>query len=100
MNRWEGYHLEIIPSFIRKPPKRDRSLKGCGNEKFKGHHKKPNDLGITYPTGMGCHSHDNCFTCPYPPSCKFQNSDSTIGRLDVKFISNRGNGIDGWKVEY
>lgn len=36
--------------------------------------------------GMGCHLHDNCFTCTFNPySCKYKSNGSGSGNLWVFF---------------
>ncbi len=87
-----GYHIEFLPEF------KTGSNKSAGNGgtlgRQPGHHqRKFNDRGIYYMDGIGCRRHDNCFTCPFPPNCKFQ---SGYDGEDLKFIANPGNGIKVW----
>lgn len=52
------------------------------------HRRKVNDLGIAYPSGMGCSKYPNCFECP-ARECTFAETQM----MDLKYLSNPGNGI-------
>jgi hypothetical protein len=59
-----------------------------------GHNRVFNDKGVFYVGGMGCHICDNCFECPLHEQgkdCQFN-----LNPKDLKYTSNRGNGIKVW----
>ena len=85
-----SYHIEYIPQVHD----RTKHLKGNGRKRgcIEGHPFKPNDRGMSYPDGIGCSRHDNCFTCTLPV-CEFEGA---FNKEDQIFMSNRGDGIKVW----
>ena len=84
-----AFYIPIFPhSRPVSEPKGNGSITGreAGRSDF-----KPNDKGVFYRLGMGCHRHDNCFTCTFT-DCKFGASQ----RQDAPFYANRGDGIKVW----
>lgn len=51
---------------------------------------KYNDNGVSFPTGIGCSRHPNCFTCPFAV-CTFGNRG--YQREDYRYMASRGDGI-------
>lgn len=82
-----SYHIEDIPG----PHDRTNHSKGNGGKRGRidGHTFMPNDLGVSFTSGLGCSRHTNCFTCQIP-DCKY---GCCSGSQDWRFLSNRGNGI-------
>lgn len=77
---WLTQYIPIVPQA------RPRTT-GNGS-RVSSHGRKFNDLGISYPGGIGCSRHENCFNCPFD-ECHFLGGDSN----DHKFMSNQGDGI-------
>lgn len=82
------FHMEYIPPPHNKSRRARESRVGRSN----GYNWKPNDLGVNYPTGIGCSRCENCFKCPCN-ECYFQGGGNTN---DLHYLSNVGDGIKVW----
>jgi len=81
-----------------KPEVHDRTKSSSGNGGFsgriEGHAFRPNNLGVSYPSGIGCPLSDNCFECPRAKvglDCNFEYTSPHLS-----YMVNRGNGIKVW----
>ena len=82
------FHIEHVPIV------HDRSNHSAGNGgkrgKSAGHERKYNNKGVFFAMGMGCHRHNNCFTCPFE-DCHFQVSKKN---KSARFMNSQPHNMD------